>query len=58
MFRRIQVGVKSKGTDWVVLGRGFGQDVPDKGGLKGYGTSEVAMRNQYTAWADYLCEER
>ncbi|WP_083228813.1 aromatic ring-hydroxylating oxygenase subunit alpha [Bordetella sp. H567] len=57
MFRRIQVGVKSKGTEWVVLGRGFGQDVSDKGGLKGFGTSEVAMRNQYRAWLNYMCSE-
>lgn len=55
MFRRIQVGAHAQGAEWVVFGRGYGQDVPDGGGLKGFGTSEVSMRNQYKAWVDYMC---
>lgn len=58
MFRRIQEGVRARGTEWVVFGRGFGQDVPDSGGLRGFGTSEVAMRNQYSAWVNYMCGGR
>jgi phenylpropionate dioxygenase-like ring-hydroxylating dioxygenase large terminal subunit len=56
MFRRIQIGVHARGAEWVIFGRGFGQDVADgSGGLKGFGTSEVSMRNQYRAWVDYMC---
>lgn len=54
MFRRIQTGVHARGAEWVVFGRGFGQDVPDGAGLRGFGTSEVSMRNQYQAWAEYM----
>lgn len=54
MFRRIQVGTHAQGAEWVVFGRGYGQDVPEDGGLKGFGTSEVSMRNQYRAWVDYM----
>ncbi len=57
MFRRIQTGVHARGAEWVVFGRGFGQDVPEAGGLRGFGTSEVSMRNQYRAWTDYMCVE-
>ncbi|CAE6840860.1 aromatic ring-hydroxylating oxygenase subunit alpha [Paraburkholderia aspalathi] len=55
MFRRIQVGMKSHGTDWVVFGRGFGQDVTEGNAARGFGTSELAMRNQYKAWRKYMC---
>lgn len=54
MFRRIQEGSHSRGAQWVVFGRGFGQEVPDAGGFKGSGTSEISMRNQYRAWVDYM----
>ena len=55
MFRRIQVGTRSRGAEWVVFGRGFGEDSRDQGGLKGFGTSEVSMRNQYRAWRQLMC---
>jgi len=54
MFRRIQVGLRSKGTEWVVLGRGFGQEETEQTGLSSTGTSELPMRNQYRAWLDYM----
>ena len=55
MFRRIQEGVHSRGAEWIVLGRGFGQEAPDRGGFRGSGTSEISMRNQYRAWLRYMC---
>jgi benzoate/toluate 1,2-dioxygenase subunit alpha len=54
MFRRIQVGARSHGAEWVIFGRGFGQDVPGQEGLRGFGTSEVSMRNQYRAWLQLM----
>jgi phenylpropionate dioxygenase-like ring-hydroxylating dioxygenase large terminal subunit len=54
MFRRIQVGARSRGAEWVVFGRGFGQDVNEPSGLRGFGTSEISMRNQYRAWLERM----
>ncbi|HEY4317760.1 MAG TPA: aromatic ring-hydroxylating dioxygenase subunit alpha [Herbaspirillum sp.] len=54
MFRRIQVGLRSTGAEWVVLGRGFGEDVAEQDGMSSVGTSELPMRNQYRAWAEYM----
>ena len=40
---------------WLRLGCGLGRDVPDnRGGMMGPGYSELAMRNQFAAWRDYL----
>ncbi|MDR8986742.1 2-halobenzoate 1,2-dioxygenase large subunit [Burkholderia multivorans] len=57
MFRRIQVGLASKGAEWVVFGRGYGQDVAGESETTAFGTSELAMRNQYRAWLQYMCNE-
>lgn len=57
MFRRVQVGLRSTAAEWIVLGRGYGYESPDEGGLRGDGTSELAMRNQYKAWAHYMSTE-
>ena len=39
-----------------MLARYFGKDVPTDEGQKGMGTSELEMRNQYKAWADYMTQ--
>lgn len=40
---------------WLRFGCGIGRDVPDNlGGMKGPGYSELAMRNQFATWRDYL----
>ena len=40
---------------WIRFGCGFGRDVPDNhGGMQGPGYSELAMRNQFATWRDYL----
>ncbi|HVB82477.1 MAG TPA: Rieske 2Fe-2S domain-containing protein [Candidatus Binataceae bacterium] len=57
MFRRIQVGLRGSGTDWVVFGRGYGMETPKDGGLLAPGTSEVAQRAQYRAWKHYMSLE-
>ena len=55
-FRRIQSGLKTQGAEWVMLARYFGKDVPTDEGQKGMGTSELEMRNQYKAWANYMTQ--
>jgi hypothetical protein len=43
----------------VFLGREHGRDVPDGAGVLrgGSGTSEIHIRNQLTAWLEYVTVE-
>ena len=53
-FRRVHEGLKNGQPEWVILGRGFGQDdaIPD--GAQSFGTSEVAIRNYYQTWKQMM----
>ena len=57
-FGRIQRGLVTEGADWVVFGRGFGEEQPLDGepGYKSEGTHEMALRNQYKEWLSYMGE--
>ncbi|MGE0736856.1 MAG: aromatic ring-hydroxylating dioxygenase subunit alpha [Alphaproteobacteria bacterium] len=40
---------------WIRFANGLGRDAPDnRGGMHGPGYSELAMRNQFKAWAQYM----
>jgi phenylpropionate dioxygenase-like ring-hydroxylating dioxygenase large terminal subunit len=40
---------------WLRFGCGIGRDVADnRGGMKGPGYSELAMRNQFATWGEYM----
>ncbi|HVL58184.1 MAG TPA: Rieske 2Fe-2S domain-containing protein [Burkholderiaceae bacterium] len=53
-----QWGLESSGLDWVSFHRNFGGDTEDNGVLySNNGTSEVVMRNQFRAWAQYMAQE-
>ena len=57
VYERLQIGLGVDGNEWVNTGRGFGRDVRDESnGLDrgGTGTSEIAVRNQFRAWTDYM----
>lgn len=58
VYERMQTGLHTDGNEWVNYARGFGRDVHD-GGLErgGTGTSEIAVRNQFLAWRDYMIAE-
>ena len=59
VYERLQTGLGVDGNEWVDTGRGLGRDVRDEGnGLDrgGTGTSEIAVRNQFRAWADYMTD--
>ena len=59
VYERLQTGLGADGNAWVDTGRGFGGDVRDRdNGLDrgGTGTSEIAVRNQFRAWADYMTD--
>jgi 2-chlorobenzoate 1,2-dioxygenase len=56
MYQRTQNNLAGQDEFWVDLSRGAGTEEPDDhGGLAARGTHELAMRNAYAAWADYLC---
>jgi len=56
VYERVQRGLQSGAVDWVYLGRGFGGDQDEAGGVRrgGTGTSEVFVRAQVRAWLDYM----
>ncbi|HET7670958.1 MAG TPA: SRPBCC family protein, partial [Burkholderiales bacterium] len=55
VYERIQHGLGAAASEWVYIGRGHGNDVAEKGTLRGRtGTSEVFIRAQMSAWLDYM----
>jgi phenylpropionate dioxygenase-like ring-hydroxylating dioxygenase large terminal subunit len=59
IYNRIGLGLSSAGSEWLEIGRGYAGDVPDEhGGRRGKNsTSEVYIRNMFSAWLDYMAEE-
>lgn len=59
VYERAQRGLGERRSDWVYLGRGQGGEVPDlHGTLRGRtGTSEIHIRNQFSAWLEYMTAE-
>jgi nitrite reductase/ring-hydroxylating ferredoxin subunit len=58
MYQRTQEMLRESPDFWVDFGRGYGQEErDDHGGLRGRGTHELSMRNNYQAWLDYMVME-
>jgi benzoate/toluate 1,2-dioxygenase subunit alpha len=57
-FTRAQEGLASQMTDWVDISRGLGTEEadPECGGTRALATHEMAVRGQYAAWREYMCE--
>jgi len=54
-FERGQQGLTASGTDWVLVARGFGQEIDEGNGvLFGDRSSEVGQRAQHYAWRDLM----
>jgi benzoate/toluate 1,2-dioxygenase alpha subunit len=54
-FERGQQGLTTSGTDWVLVARGFGQEIDEGNGvLFGDRSSEVGQRAQHYAWRDLM----
>lgn len=52
-----QWGLESNGGDWVSFHRNYGGDSEENGVLlSNKGTSEVVMRSQFMAWANYMVD--
>ncbi len=54
VYARCQQGLSGDGGDWVSLHRDAGRDRPIDGGFVANGLSELPMRNQFRAWAQYM----
>ena len=56
VFTGCQRALEGDKKEWIDLGRGYGDDLPQNdGGLAGaVGTSELSIRLQYRAWLDYM----
>ena len=54
-FRRVQEGLATQGSDWVLFARGLKREKWDNEGI-GYAdrSSEMGNRNTYRAWLDYM----
>jgi phenylpropionate dioxygenase-like ring-hydroxylating dioxygenase large terminal subunit len=59
-YRSIQEGLAAGGNEWVSLHRDYAAEEPfelrEKKELDCNGTSEVSMRNQFRAWAQFMAE--
>lgn len=55
LFEGMQKGLQAGGNPWVSLHRGHRPDDPPiKGAVTCAGTSELLMRNQFQAWAEFM----
>jgi phenylpropionate dioxygenase-like ring-hydroxylating dioxygenase large terminal subunit len=54
VYARSQQGLSGDGGDWVSLHRDAGRDRAVPGGFVANGLSELPMRNQFRAWAEYM----
>jgi phenylpropionate dioxygenase-like ring-hydroxylating dioxygenase large terminal subunit len=54
VYARCQEGLETQGGEWVSLHRDAGRDRKIAGGFAANGLSELPMRNQYRAWAEYM----
>ena len=57
-YARISGGMASQGSDWIEISRAMEQDQPyEHGGSHSpNGTSEIHIRNMFSAWRDYMTD--
>lgn len=53
-YDRIQEAAEAGTIEWIDLHRHLGRDVQAGERVTAIGTSDLALRNQYTAWVDYM----
>ena len=53
-YRSIQEGLHASGNEWVSMHRNFDASEVGQAEVIAGGTSEIFMRNQYRAWADFM----
>jgi hypothetical protein len=59
-YRSIQEGLAANGNEWISLHRNFTpgekESLREDKELTCNGTSEISMRNQFRAWAEFMVE--
>jgi len=55
-YNRMQQGLQSAASEWVDMRRYWGRDKVTVGKRSGMGTSDLAFRNQYDAWLQYMTQ--
>lgn len=53
-YVRIQKSAEARAIKWIDMHRHYGRDVQQGDQLTAVGTSDLALRNQYVAWLDYM----
>ncbi len=53
-YVRIQKSAESGAINWIDMHRHYGRDTQEGERTLAVGTSDLALRNQYTAWLDYM----
>ena len=53
-YLRIQQSAAAGAIEWIDMQRHFGREVRDGERLRAAGTSDLALRNQYRAWLEYM----
>lgn len=56
-YVRIQKSAEAGAIEWIDMHRHHGRDVQEDDRLTATGTSDLALRNQYLAWLDYMTGE-
>ena len=54
IYRRMQEGLVSSGSDWIEYHRQYGRDKELEDRVVGGGTSDLDMRTQFRAWKNYM----
>ena len=54
VYRRMQEGLVSSGSDWIEYHRQYGRDKHLEDRVVGGGTSDLDMRTQFGAWKNYM----
>ena len=55
-YIRIQESALAGAVEWIDMHRHFGREVRDGARMTAIGTSDLALRNQYTAWLEYMTD--
>jgi phenylpropionate dioxygenase-like ring-hydroxylating dioxygenase large terminal subunit len=55
-YMRIQESANNTAIEWIDMHRHYGRETMDGERNTAPGTSDLALRNQYSAWLNYLCE--
>ena len=55
-YVRIQQGAEASAIEWIDMHRHYGREEQQGEQLNAVGTSDLALRNQYLAWLDYMTE--